>query len=69
MARRRRPAPGRRAWVVVAAGVLLLAMLGTGADADVLAHVFGLVVGGALGLMVALSLRMPPDQVYRELCC
>jgi rhomboid protease GluP len=56
-ARRRRPAPGRRAWVVVAASVLLLAMTGTGPDADVLAHVFGLVVGGVLGLIVALALR------------
>jgi rhomboid protease GluP len=60
-ARRRRPAPGRRAWVVMAASVLLLAMTGTGADADVLAHVFGLGVGGALGLIAARALREPAE--------
>jgi membrane associated rhomboid family serine protease len=60
VARQRRPAPGRRPWVVVAASLLLLALLGTAEHADVAAHVFGLIVGGALGLIATLALRAPP---------
>jgi rhomboid protease GluP len=60
VARRRRPVPGRRPWVVVAASLLLLALLGTAVQADVVAHVFGLIVGGALGLIARLTLRAPP---------
>jgi membrane associated rhomboid family serine protease len=62
--------PGRVAtrrgkwWVVVAASLVLLALLGTGPNADVLAHLFGLLVGGALALGVALGIRtMPPAPV------
>ena len=50
---------GRRRWVVIVATVLLLAMLGTARDADVVAHTLGLAAGGALGLGGAL-LRQPP---------
>lgn len=68
VAGRRRPASGRRAWVVGTAMLLLLALLGTAAHADVLAHVFGLVAGGTLGLMVALALReRPGPKVQRRL--
>jgi rhomboid protease GluP len=45
---------GRRTWVVIAASLALLALLGTGPDADILAHLFGLLVGAALGLATAL---------------
>ena len=54
------PAPGatsRKAWVVVAASLALLALLGTGPHADVLAHLFGFAVGGGLGLLAALTRR------------
>ncbi len=53
IARWRDEAAWRRSWVVIVAGVLLLAMLGTAEGADVLAHVFGLLVGAAIGLSVS----------------
>jgi len=49
----------RRPWVVIVAGVLLLAMLGTAEGADVLAHVFGLLVGAVIGLLVSLVRPRP----------
>lgn len=55
MARGRLPA-GRKRWIVVAASLALLALLGASPDADLLAHLFGLLVGGALGLIMA---RLP----------
>ena len=55
-----RTGSGRRKWwVVVAAGLALLALLGTGPQADILAHLFGFLVGGGLGLIAALGLRRP----------
>jgi rhomboid protease GluP len=39
-----------RAWVPLAAALGLLAMLGTGSESDVLAHLFGFVAGAVLGL-------------------
>ena len=47
----------RRWWVVAAATLALLALLGTGPEADVLAHLFGVLAGGGLGLLTALTLR------------
>jgi membrane associated rhomboid family serine protease len=47
----------RRWWVVAAAALALLALLGTGPEADVLAHLFGFLAGGGLGLLTALTLR------------
>jgi membrane associated rhomboid family serine protease len=47
----------RKRWVVVAAALALLAMLGTGPHADVLAHLFGFAAGGGLGLLTALTRR------------
>jgi membrane associated rhomboid family serine protease len=49
----------RKWWIVVAASLALLALLGTGPHADILAHLFGFLVGGGLGLIGALSLRRP----------
>jgi membrane associated rhomboid family serine protease len=46
-------APIGRSWLPLAAGLALLAMLGTGRGSDVGAHVFGLLAGGALGLPLA----------------
>jgi membrane associated rhomboid family serine protease len=49
---------GRHRWTVPVACVVLLAMLGAGQASDVLAHVLGLSVGAALGL-VASVFRSP----------
>jgi rhomboid protease GluP len=54
---------GRRTWVVIAASLALLALLGTGPDADILAHLFGLLVGTGLGLATALTAPRIPAAV------
>lgn len=56
----------RRAWAPVAAGLALLAMLGTGERADLPAHLFGFLVGGLLGVLVA-PLRRPPPALAQGL--
>jgi rhomboid protease GluP len=54
----------RKWWVAVAASLVLLALLGTGPNADLLAHVFGLLVGGVVGLLGAPTIRWrPPPSV------
>ena len=59
--RRLKGVRGRRAWVPIAAGFALLAMLGTGNPrSDLWAHLFGFLVGGALGIAVALLVHRPP---------
>jgi membrane associated rhomboid family serine protease len=49
----------RKRWIVGAATLLLLAMLGVGHDVDVLAHALGLVAGLVLGLPTGAALRRP----------
>jgi hypothetical protein len=46
--------------MTVAASLALLGLLGTSPEADLLAHLFGLLVGGALGLAAALAFRRSP---------
>jgi membrane associated rhomboid family serine protease len=53
-------AKARKSWVVVTASLALLAFLGTGPHADLLAHLFGLLVGGGLGLIGGLTLPWSP---------
>ena len=48
---------GRKSWVVIAASLALLALVGTGPHADLLAHLFGFLLGGGLGLIAALTIR------------
>jgi len=50
----------RKWWIVAAASLVLLALLGTGPNADLFAHLFGLLVGTALGLLAALTIRRMP---------
>ena len=52
----------KRAWVPVGGGLALLAMLGTGGGrVDLGAHVFGLLAGVGIGLMLSpLTLRARP---------
>ena len=62
MIRRRRSALNRwRAWLPVAAALALLGMLGSGGQrVDIWAHLFGLLVGAVLGVLVAaVSPRAP----------
>jgi membrane associated rhomboid family serine protease len=59
--RRRQQSLRRHAWVPIGAGLAILAMLGTtGARVDLWAHLFGLLVGGVLGIPVGFALRRPP---------
>src|SRR5439155_708959 len=58
--RRRGRRAARKPWVVVAACLALLALLGTSPDADILAHLFGLLVGGVLGLAAGFALPRAP---------
>jgi rhomboid protease GluP len=44
----------RRPWVVIVASLVLLSMLGTAEGADVLGHLFGLLVGTVLSVAVSL---------------
>jgi membrane associated rhomboid family serine protease len=54
---------GYRAWAPLAAGLGLLAMMGTGGGrTDIAAHVFGLLSGGVLGLLAALAIPRPPSK-------
>ncbi len=50
----------RKWWIVAAAALALLALLGTGPTSDLLAHLFGLLVGGGLGLVAAFTIRGLP---------
>ncbi len=61
---RSRSAP---AWLALAAGVALLALLGTGERSDMAAHGSGLVFGTLLGVVVARLLRRPPGVVLQTL--
>jgi membrane associated rhomboid family serine protease len=54
--RRRRP----RAWLPIAGSLALLAMLGTGEHADLLAHLCGVLVGTVIGVAMALAGRPVP---------
>ena len=48
-----------RAWAPVAAGLALLAMLGSSEHADVLAHLFGFASGGVIGVVAVRRLPHP----------
>jgi membrane associated rhomboid family serine protease len=66
--RRRLRADRARAWIPLAGGLGLLAMLGTGARADLFAHLFGLLAGTLLGIAGALGIRRPPGATAQWLC-
>jgi rhomboid protease GluP len=66
--RQQQQSPGRPFWVPVAGGLAILAMLGTsGENVDIWAHLFGLCVGGALGVPVGFALRRPPGSAAQWL--
>ena len=63
LVRRRRESLGwNQAWLPIAGGIGLLAMLGTGAGSDLTAHLTGLLAGVALGLLSAGTLTRRPKQ-------
>jgi membrane associated rhomboid family serine protease len=67
--RGRRKVPRRRAWVPIAAALALLGMLGTGGPrVDVWAHLFGLLVGGVLGLFFAFVAPSPSARLVQWGC-
>jgi membrane associated rhomboid family serine protease len=47
-------------WIVLAAAVVLLAMLGTSKGADITGHALGLACGVVLGVVAGVVLRRPP---------
>ena len=51
------PGPRGKRWTAPVAGLLLLATLGTGARADVVAHAMGLCAGGVLGFLAGMAGR------------
>lgn len=52
-------------WVVLAASLVLLAMLGTAERADILGHALGLLTGGAMGLAAG-AVRRPPGPAVQS---
>lgn len=59
--RRRKGVRGRLAWMPIVAALALLAMLGMGgARVDLWAHLFGFLVGGVMGVLVAFAVPRPP---------
>ncbi len=58
--RRRLGVHGRRAWIPLAAGVAILAMIGTGGPrVDLWAHLWGFVAGAGAGMCMALYAERP----------
>jgi rhomboid protease GluP len=57
---RSRARPRWKRWMVLAASLVLLSLLGTGRGADVVGHGLGLLAGLALGLAVGAAGRRPP---------
>lgn len=63
MQRRRGARPSAfAAWAPLAAALALLGLLGSSARSDVLAHLFGFLVGAVLGSMVATTWPQPPGR-------
>jgi len=70
MARRRRSALSRwRVWLPLAAALALLGMLGSGGQrVDIWAHLFGLLVGAVLGILVTLITPRAPGLGIQWAC-
>ena len=70
LTRRRRSALSRwRAWLPVAAALALLGMLGSsGQRVDIWAHLFGLLVGAVLGLLIGLVAPRAPGLRIQWVC-
>jgi rhomboid protease GluP len=62
---RGKPRGLRHRLLVVGAGLAILAMLGASAKTDVMAHLFGFLVGGLVGLPCAWRLEKAPRTAYQ----
>ncbi len=58
--RRRARSLEGKPWMAIAASLALLGLMGTGPRSDLLAHLFGLLAGGALGVVAALTVCRVP---------
>jgi membrane associated rhomboid family serine protease len=56
----RRPGQRLKAWIPLAGGLALLGILGSAANTDITAHLFGFMAGLVLGAAYALWTRTPP---------
>jgi membrane associated rhomboid family serine protease len=65
--RRRLGFRGRRAWAPIAAGLALLAMLGTGKGSDLSAHLLGFLCGAVLGVVAVLGMLRAPARGTQSL--
>ena len=61
----RRGELGLRIWVPIAAGLALIAMLGTGERTDIWAHGFGFLAGGFLGVPASLAWPHPAGRTLQ----
>jgi rhomboid protease GluP len=69
VSRRREAVSRRRAWLSAGAALALLGMLGTGGGrVDIWAHLCGLLVGGILGILIALVAPRPPGPGIQWAC-
>jgi membrane associated rhomboid family serine protease len=67
--RRHRPFDRWRAWLPAGAALALLGMLGSsGQRVDIWAHLFGLLAGGALGILIAWVTPRAPDWRIQWVC-
>jgi len=56
---------GYRAWVPLGAGLALLGLLGSGAHVDIMAHLFGFIIGGLTGALLKWRWRIPAARRYQ----
>ncbi len=68
MRKRKTPHGNIRAWVPMGAGLALLAFLGTGEKADLMAHLFGFLAGIGLGALEGLFFNRPKALGRQAFC-
>jgi rhomboid protease GluP len=63
----RQPGNGFRALLPLGGGLALLAMLGSGSHTDLMAHLFGFLSGGAIGVFYGIWIKRPLSNRYQLL--
>lgn len=64
----RQPGNGFRSLLPLGGGLALLAILGSGAHTDIMAHLFGFLSGGAIGVFYGIWIKRPLPNRYQLLC-